>query len=599
METLYPTRLSNGQMRLLHILPSQTPESPILCELRQYEVDDNPAYEALSYCWGDSNDRREILCNGTTHLVTASLYNALVRLRLTSEVRIVWADALCIAQSDDEEKSSQVRRMDSTYLRAKRVVVWLGPVEDEHTSNVRRLFESLELVDGDPTDYDSNWRLPDAGAAFAASVPWHSLQAFFSNPWFRRMWCIQEFRLAADLVYYWGTEELSKYTAVRLASWQMNHSRHSGPVFITTSVTYAWKMNGPLSSDKCRLLQALSTYRRWHATDPRDKVYGILGLRELGDERTIIPIDYEKSIAEVFHDAATAIIRWTSDLAIFGHVYHDVDYDGHPEYESWVPQWNQWQSVSHDQMMGGLSPTSSAYGTCEFTAPNEGITQPRSRQLVVCGSVYGTVSCAIIVQKRFSDLSYVGRLESTKLILEYPVDILLDYWRQEVSEEAPTGRDLSPAMISMARTLTGGQVRYQFSYYEASEEAVSEYLQSFLDWIRLLYVLSKHVREDGTIKYDFCQAGTGWKVFGALVSRFFHKWALFRTKDGSYGLGPVCLREGDLIVALEGAYTPVALRPRGENYLLLGQVYKDEIMNGELIEEMEKGIRKRQQFCLV
>ncbi|KAI4654612.1 uncharacterized protein J4E79_008486 [Alternaria viburni] len=194
---------------------------------------------------------------------------------------------------------------------------------------------------------------------------------------------------------------------------------------------------------------------------------------------------------------------------------------------------------------------------------------------------------------------YVGRLESTKLIVEYPVDIILDYWRHEVSEEAPTGSDLSPAMISMARTLTGGQVRHHFSYYEADEENVTEYLQSFLDWIRLLYVLSKHVTEDGTIRYDFCQAGTGWKVFGALVSRFFHKWAMFRIKDGSYGLGSVCLREGDLIVVLEGAYTPVALRRRGENYLLLGQVYKDEIMNGEIIEEMEKGIRKRQQFCLV
>ena len=187
METVYPTRLSDSQMRLLHILPSQTPKSPISCELRQYEVDENPAYEALSYCWGDSNDRREILCNGTTHLVTASLCDALVRLWLTNEVRIVWAAALCIAQSDDEEKSSQVRRMDLIYLRANRVVVWLGNDEDEHASNVRHLFESLELVDGDPTDYDSNWRLPDAGAAFVASLPWLSLQAFFSNPWFRRI----------------------------------------------------------------------------------------------------------------------------------------------------------------------------------------------------------------------------------------------------------------------------------------------------------------------------------------------------------------------------------------------------------------------------
>jgi len=413
------------------------------------------------------------------------------------------------------------------------------------------------------------------------------------------MWCIQEFRLAADLVYYWGTEELSKHTAVRLAGWHMSHRRYMRSTSVTVIVTYAWRMNGPFPEDKCRLLEALSTYRRWHATDPRDKVYGILGLTELGEERSIVPIDYEKSAPEVFHDVATAIVRWTNDLAIFGHVHHDLDYDGHPECESWVPQWDQWQLVPHDQMMGGLSPTSSAYGIYKFTVPNESITQPRGRQLMVCGSVYGTVSSTTVLQGKFSDLSYVGRQESTKLILDYPVDFLLNYWRQAVSQEAPVGNDLSPAMICMARTLTGGQVRHSFNYYEASEENVTEYLQSFLDWIRLLYTFSNHVTEDGTIEYDFCESGSGWKVFGELVARFFYSRASFRIKDGSHGLGPVCLREGDLIVVLEGAYTPVALRPRGENYLLLGQVYKDEIMNGELIEEMEKGIRKRQQFCLV
>ncbi|KAI4663640.1 uncharacterized protein J4E78_004056 [Alternaria triticimaculans] len=202
--------------------------------------------------------------------------------------------------------------------------------------------------------------------------------------------------------------------------------------------------------------------------------------------------------------------------------------------------------------------------------------------------------------KNVSDLDYVGLVDSTKIHIDYPVDIFLDYWRQKVSKEAPIGSDLSPAMISMARTLTAGEVKHGFSYNEASEENVTEYLQSFLDYIRLLYALSEHVIEDGSIQYDFSGSGMGWKVYASLASRCFHKWALFRAEDESYGLGPVCLREGDLIVVLEGAYMPVALRPRGENYLLLGgQVYKDEIMSGEVIEEMEKGIRKRQQFCLV
>lgn len=588
-------------MRLLHILPSETLESPISCELRQYEVDEVPAYEALSYCWGDSNDQHEIICNGKTHLATASLRDALFRLRQTNEARIIWADALCIAQSDDEEKSSQVRRMDSIYRRAARVVVWLGHIEDEHSSNIKHLFESMEVVSGDPDDYDSEPLVSaDASATFDSSFPWHSLSVFFDNPWFRRVWCIQEIRLASDSVFYWGAEELSRYTAVRLARWEMSHWLDQKPPLFAIVPAYAWRMNLPLTSERSRLLQALSTYRRWQATDCRDKVYGLLGLMELGEERSIIPIDYEKSAREVFRDAAIGIIRWTSDLAIMADVDHDVDYDGHPEYQSWVPQWDKWQPAPFHKIRGELSPTSSAYGVYESTAPYEIMTQSYSKELVVSGSVYETVSCTkVLLGERFLQLGNIDLADSTRVRLTYPIDVFLDCWRQNVSEAAPMGSNLSPAMISLARTLTAGSIRHEFGYDYASELNERKYLRSFLDYIRLLYALSEHVAKDGFIRYDFGSSGSGWRLFAFIAGHSSYGRTLFHAKDGSVGIGPMCLREGDLVVVLEGAYTPFALRPRGENYLLLGEVYKDEIMNGELIGDMEKGIRERQQFCLV
>jgi hypothetical protein len=273
-----------------------------------------------------------------------NLRDALVRLRLTNEARIVWADALCIAQSDEEEKSSQVRRMGSIFHCAKRVVVWLGHVETEYALDIKRVFDSLICVKafkGDPEHHFSDWRIPDVAAVFGGSLPWNALNHFFNTPWFRRIWYIQEIRLASDSMFYWGTEELSRYVPVRLAGWtvdrcqdEIQHSPHA--IF----EQYAWHMNGPFREDKCNLLSALRTYRKWEATDPRDKIYGILGLMELGEERHIIRINYDKSTQDVYHDLATAVIGWTGDLALFAHVHHDAHYDGDPRYRSWIPQWD-------------------------------------------------------------------------------------------------------------------------------------------------------------------------------------------------------------------------------------------------------------------
>jgi hypothetical protein len=69
--------------------------------------------------------------------------------------------------------------------------------------------------------------------------------------------------------------------------------------------------------------------------------------------------------------------------------------------------------------------------------------------------------------------------------------------------------------------------------------------------------------------------------------------------DGSYGMGPQCMQPGDIVVVLYGGNTPYVLRPKGEDYLFMGEAYVDELMHGKLVHEVEAGQRQEQMFCLV
>jgi hypothetical protein len=57
-------------------------------------------YMALSYVWGDLAVKERILVNNHLFEVTVNLYQALVRLRSSSEMKYrnlkVWIDAICI-----------------------------------------------------------------------------------------------------------------------------------------------------------------------------------------------------------------------------------------------------------------------------------------------------------------------------------------------------------------------------------------------------------------------------------------------------------------------------------------------------------------------
>lgn len=143
------TRLSSDRsIRLLHLLPSVSFDSPIRCRLGEVSLDDDVKFEALSYVWGDPVPGHTVLVDGDETLeVTPSCLEALRYLRWRVRRRVLWVDAICIDQGKDDdgsarERNHQVKLMGDAYSKATCVLAWLGP----GGPSTRSLFAKLNFM---------------------------------------------------------------------------------------------------------------------------------------------------------------------------------------------------------------------------------------------------------------------------------------------------------------------------------------------------------------------------------------------------------------------------------------------------------------------
>ena len=161
------------------------------------DLENKPDYECVSYTWGDAGDEEEISVDAEKVLIRRHLWEALRRMRLSVQPRLLWIDALCISQSDLDEKAQQVHMIGKIVHHASRVLAWLGehadgseailhgwPAEETVTTNM-----SLESI---PLDLCIR-RL-------------ESWLAFCSRRWFSRTWIIQEVVVAKDVHVFCGKD---------------------------------------------------------------------------------------------------------------------------------------------------------------------------------------------------------------------------------------------------------------------------------------------------------------------------------------------------------------------------------------------------------
>lgn len=284
--------------------------------------DDSHSYEALSYVWGTAIAPRNAVINGIPTKITSNLDSALRHLRGTIVKRTLWVDAVSMDQRNTQERNHQVQIMGKIYSTAREVIVWLGPVASNDL-NLRAVLGAMQFqfASGNPStstlfDYMTSvvsLMKEQAGANVTGDIDvLDSIYSIISRPWFSRLWVVQELALSKRAVVRLGNFTFPWQPFQSFIQWLPGHKVNSS----------VYPRLAEVAPRVCKMarsrLFSSQLFRTIHlsASDPRDKVFGILGISSFEDS-TIEP-DYTKSTQQVYIDAACSALL-NSKLAMYYH----------------------------------------------------------------------------------------------------------------------------------------------------------------------------------------------------------------------------------------------------------------------------------------
>ncbi|KIX98328.1 uncharacterized protein Z520_05629 [Fonsecaea multimorphosa CBS 102226] len=194
------------ETRIIVIKPNEDKQAPLELHLAHCPLASDVGYFALSYTWGVSEDDVQVTVMGQSMHIRKNLERVLRGIRPSSSPHAcaVWADAICINQSDTSEKNHQIPRIADVYDRAAGVICDVGEADHyselaldfvEHLQEpIIRMDTHYEFIIGKPDRID-----PDDIPRLCAA-----LYLFLTRPYFRRVWVLQEVALASNPVISCG-----------------------------------------------------------------------------------------------------------------------------------------------------------------------------------------------------------------------------------------------------------------------------------------------------------------------------------------------------------------------------------------------------------
>jgi hypothetical protein len=231
--------------------------------------------------WGHSFGAETILVDQTEITIGANLYAALFYLRQPRKKRVLWIDALCINQNDIQERSQQVSLMRRIYMGASQVVSFVG-------AEITDLDIGLDFIELLNSNLSKQKFLPLV-RHYQYVRQWKAVETLWSQEYWRRVWIIQEVVVASNLVICYGHRSVpwARFSGVikQLMELSVNGELRgyismlcfTGPAMLDR-LRERRELSGqgwPLAT----LLQLCSDTQT-QSTDPRDKIYGLLGLQD-------------------------------------------------------------------------------------------------------------------------------------------------------------------------------------------------------------------------------------------------------------------------------------------------------------------------------
>jgi hypothetical protein len=604
----YSTLPYTDSFRLLHIMPGFRFD-PIVCELQTTRLE--PAnshseypqgFEAISYVWGSEVDKQTITCNGKSVGITRNLHDALQRLRYEDQQRCIWADAVCVDQSNLDERSHQVRLMRSIYKTASRVVVWLGP---DSSWDAFRAFtivcsianRHLRGKGGESQacfTYRGTSLLKNDEEPTFHSEEWTAVARLYDRDWFWRMWCVQEVALASDAVMMWGDDaEISwKWVGLAAARIRTNNyqvlQRHKMAGVFNAYLMYRISLNAsdlPPMSLTIPFVRLLGLTRQFEAKDPRDRIFGLLGLptndSDPDNGRLYLQPDYNLSILETYRRLALKVFEKDRNCDILSSVQHGDTLD--PSFPSWIPRWDKVHTLvicppdpdPAFNACGSLPFPPKGYKGSSDTA-EEGTEKQASKSDSDYLSLHGIIVddvcrlTAVPPSNNPSDNTIMSRLGA-------------DFIRLQIRQDPKR----------LCWTLTAGKDWYG--------TPVADHAKHLADFKAALYsvlhpseidnalndISTPHVYTNDADRYN-------QSASNACKAR-----KLFFTKGGRIGLGPMAMQEGDLLSVLFGGKVPFVLRADEDSFRLVGECYVFDLMGGEAISLMQEDLKGMTLFNIV
>lgn len=496
------------------------------------------------------------------------------------------------------------------YETAQSVAVWLGPQRDNDllaTEFLEKLTEGNDAYVLQPI-----WFLesPDWRKHIEAVV------ALFERDYWDRLWVVQEIFYAEQVMVYCGITKLP-WTVYRMASsifWELEYiiesSFRAGPsagqrgAVSSKQLAYAHVLayEGPGSLLDSRLhilndfeglekqpdnvffkpfLDVMRRFRRKLCGDPRDKVFGILGV--LPERiRLEIPADYTLSIKDVYTNVVDTLIHKTNRLDIICESFHFPRYINPAKLPTWVPDWSYVPEVN----------SLGASYEREYSADGERkqalwqFRDERRNKLEISAVYLGSIKThGVAVGTLCNSADYL------MAFLHWRALVLGNFPKTDMERRAMAQEDFCSTL-----SLGHGPTKEQQSsdWMETCYHVFASLIDHRLPELPLDGDLASHIDSktdvgDYQARRDFLQKNFGLYMMGRC----------FCITDGDLmGLGTGFMTVDDIVVVPFGCSTPIVLRQEGDEFRFVGDVYIHGYMYGKAVQEYEDGTRELREYIL-
>jgi hypothetical protein len=356
-----------------------------------------------------------LIVQGYISRMSRNLQLALDHLQRAGVTGWLWVDAICIRQDDAAERASQVQMMGDIYAMAAEVIIWTGP----DPLQVDDVLEVLRKVGPALVDEDRSSPLPFGDPALqerigVASLYSQKLLMFVlwleSCRWFERTWIIQECILARSARIFigghsipWGQcfgliERLARWgwivELMRMLDAAFGFSDR-GAIWNAIRLTelHQWarspmpKCEIALGNQHAKasavqtlaeidkrsmedLSYLLKTSASFVSSDPRDKVYALLGIifRRYSPRSKLLTkgqfLSYEKPFPTIYSQTISLIMETTRSLDPLAVQTYPISRTC-PGYPSWVPDYRNHRpglAVLTMNSHRGTAPYKASYG---------------------------------------------------------------------------------------------------------------------------------------------------------------------------------------------------------------------------------------------